>query len=962
MNTWVSRLLFVAATVWFANASPFELWAQEISRTPAPQTRIINEQIDRLSDRSFLAREAAERTLWEMGPSIEPVLVERSKTASLEAKIRITNIRQKFELGLTADMPKEIQNLTRSLVTETDSGKRTAGLITLAKAGFIKPVMYLLKPAEPHVRVSVVMSILNTTSKQTQSVQIDKQVLQLLEIAVATSNRESVDMTSRIFSSPYVRNRSDDAWLKKVIAVLSQCPPENRFALYSVARFNSKAMERITSKELLPLWISLIAGEPSHSRQKQLLSQTLPLNRFASNTTQSFRANQTAPLEIAETISGLDPAGQFTLLNYVLDAPTIFETLHKKLGDDGILKICASTDDSSHANYVIGRSASHPSWAKQRKENEIVSLIRKNQDTDLQQQIINGFIDGLSQRPRNTHQLPQHAIDTIWQQVTQGPPQPWHLPTLLKTYNATAAFGKKHSHESVQRIIDLAKDSDVKILGELTSTPSRHRPFAEQLADQERLIEFLQLIRDHASSTQVTSALTSLLRSPSFTDQFDTPELRQSLINFCLADGADHIRFSLVSGVVGNREFLPKLIGDGHFETIMDSLIVGRDGISKQDSTYARLLGDYLSSKAVVDHLVAGNQVDLMLNLKSKGISPRVFDQIMEQLLRSDDAVSAIFNSGRWNELNDLINSFESEELRTSARQTLMTRKAFAVNLSRNKEVAVALKRLAKDEAWMDRDLYLPLIKNLPADVVENEPSAAIEFWDFAQKLEGYDRDRCISGLITSRWFAEAIVKQDQWQVVSKSIGKLLKDSQVVSALRTKSYSQQLAEDIAAGGLPSLLLLSDLLSDDEARLQFHRQLAESYAVGQWLKTGGQPDLFLQALGSVANETHRSDFAFACFSSRSWNGIADPVAAAEKIVGFVASQPPTTATRMTLGLLSNEKLGPAVATHDLTHCLRSDIAGAVGVSMKDVAWRRDRRYWISLINNLPNSVAIKQPEL
>ncbi|TWU49853.1 tetratricopeptide repeat protein [Rubripirellula reticaptiva] len=967
MNTLVSRLLIVAATgwaatIWFADISTQDLWAQETPATSASQTRIIDEQIDRLADRSFLAREAAEQTLWQMGPSIEPMLIERSKTASLEAKIRIASIRQKFELGLTADMPKEIQNLTRSLVSEMNSAKRTAGLITLAKEGFMKPVMHLLKPAEPHERYSVVMSILNAAAKQPPSEQIDEQILKLIEIAVTTSSRESIDMTSRIFSSPHVRNRSDDAWLEKVIAILSRCPPDNRFALYSVVRFNQQAMERITSKALLPLWISLIAGEPSHSRQKQLLAQTLSLNRFASNTTYGLSVNRPATLDIVETINSLDSAGQFTLLDYILDAPPIFETLHNKLGDEGILKICASTDDPVHANYVIGRSASHPIWARQKNENEILSLIEKNKDTDLQQQLINGFIDGLSQRSRSTRELPQQAIGAIWQQITQGPPQPWHLPTLLKTYNAPLAFGKKHSRESMQRIIDLAKDTDANFLRELTYAPIRNQTFAAQLAEQERLIEFLHTIRDHASSTQVNSTLTSLMRSASFTDQFDTPESRRSLINFCLALDTDPVRYSLTSGMVGNHELLPKLIADGHFETIMDLLIVGRDGISREDSSYAKLLGEYLSSKAVVDHLIAGNRVDLILNLKSKGISSRLFDQIMEQILRSDDAISAIFNSGRWDALNDLIDSFESEDLRTSSRQTLMTRKAFAENLSRNKEVAVALKRLAEDKAWMDRNLYLSLIENLPADVVENEPSAAIEFWDFAQKLEGYDRDRCVSGLITSRWFAESLVKQNKWKAVAKSIRELLKESRIVSALRTKSTSQQLADDIAAGGLPSLLLLSDLLLDDEARLQFHRQLGESHVVGQWLQADGQPEPFLHALGGVTNENHRRDFAFACFSSRSWNDLADPTSTAEKIVDFVASQPPTTATRMTLGLLSNEKLGPAVAAQDLTNCLRSDIADATSILMKDVAWRRERRNWVSLVKNLPPSVALKQPEL
>ncbi|MGB7343327.1 MAG: hypothetical protein WBD20_03890 [Pirellulaceae bacterium] len=931
------------------------------------QTRqAVDEKIQRLANGNFAAREAAERELWELGPSIEPILIEKELTASLEAKLRITAIRQKFAIGLTPDMPPEIQDLTRSLATEKRPDKRTAGLITLAKQGFMQPVIRLLDTSEPRERYAVVTSILESTAKQPASEKLDALLLQLIELAVTTRGDESVRLTSRIFSSSYVGNRKDDAWQKEVVNRLLKCPPENRYALYSVSMLDRPTFEKVTSDEFLPLWINFLCGEPDRSKRKRLLSRFVLLDRFASSIPGqpliNQRKHQRSQLDINETIGVLDPRSQFALLDYALESPPVVAELHDELGDEGLLKICRAAEDPSHANYVIGQLAAQTFWSKQEKENGVLAMIGRENDARLQQQIVIGYIDGLSRMSRNARVKPQQTIDALWQRISQGPPQPWHLTALLKTYNAPRVFGQKHSPESLQRIFDLAKTADAKALREFGRAPIGNRDFAAQLAQQGRLIDVLKLIRDHPSGTQASSNMTSMLRYGPFAEQFDTPKLRQALIAFCLEVRSESLRHAMASDLIANAKLLTTLIDDGHFQTILDSLIVGRDGASKTDSYYARLLGSFLSSKPVVDHLVQGNRVDLILDIQSKGISPRLLGDIVQRILRSDDAVSAILDSGRWEQLDDLIDKLDSESLQASARQTLMTRKAFADNLSRNKEVAAALKRLATDKAWLDRDLYLPLIKNLPVSVMETEPVVAMEFWNFALKLNDSDRDRCINELIGSRWFATALVKQNEWGEIAMSIGKLRSDEQIASLLKRKTTSQEIAEQISTGGLSSLLLLGDLLSDDTARVGFYRQLGDSYDLRKWLQEPGQPDLFLAALGDVANETHRGNFAFACFSSRSWDDVADHETTARKLVRFASQQPPPAATLMTVGLLSHEKLVPHVAKLDLSNCLRSDIVDAVSFAMQDVAWRRDRRHWVSLVKNLPPSSVRRQPEL
>ena len=920
----------------------------------AQPNQALAELIDRLSGKSFRERESAEQALWEIGPSIEEALIKREKVADLETRSRIARIRKKFALGLTPDLPKDLIQSVITLNETTDTRQQTAAAQNLLQKGRVDLVANFIKrkPNNGRQLLGLVGHALRALPPDAPISKVtDDFHIQVLELALVEAT-QNLALIHQIFNSNYFRRHEDDAWLKRILKLLESCPDQHRYTVAGSMQLNPKLSKRLASADFVHQWIETAAREPSSTQRLRLIARFCNLQHFGAPERLAQRKPPIQPLDATKTIKKLSDAAKVAFLEFCLADPNVVEKLHTDLREDGLVKICQTKLDSRY--IVLGQLTAHPKWSD--AKHSIPNLVDRAKEPAEKENLIRGFTQGITRYGDN---LKKEQVDAIWKKIAVGAPEQWQLRPLLNIYAGPNSLQQRLSKDTLERVLVLAENADAEDTTQLISNLSYRKRFLNDLIEQNFQIRLLKTLRGNSKTTRTVNFLGTVLRNGVFTSSFDDKEKRQKLLDFCLEDESKESRYDIANSVVSNLTLLPALINDGHFLTITDSLIVGRNG---KDRYYADLMGRFFASRPVTNHLVQTNSVKVLISLKDRDLPAPVIDQILTKIATSDNTISAIFDDGSWAEVNKLFDSISDVNARNTAKQNLLGRKAFADHIADQKQVVQTLKQLSKDKTWLDRKMYLALIRNLPADVAESESTLDDEFLAFAKTLVGSRRKTCFTTLASSTWFLNCILTNNRWDDFAKTFAKEVNETEFASFLRSRASSKEIIDEIAAGHLNTQLLLGNFLKNDEARATYYQQIGSSYHLANWLKVGEQPELLIKSLKSVRDQSARDMFAFACFWQRGLRDIADAENCAEEIVDFALDQPDQSATLLAIALLSRgDNVGDRIQEMDLSDCFRGDITKAISIACNDLAWRRGSSQWTRLFAGIKASYVKDKPE-
>ena len=267
----------------------------------------------------------------------------------------------------------------------------------------------------------------------------------------------------------------------------------------------------------------------------------------------------------------------------------------------------------------------------------------------------------------------------------------------------------------------------------------------------------------------------------------------------------------------------------------------------------------------------------------------------------SETAVAAIIENGQFDDLLNLIDGVKQEPDRRGLRQQLMTRKAYIKWMSNKKLLTESLADLEFDEDWMRSRGYLTFIASLDLADVKAEPALAAHFWKFAMRLEReFDRRDCVVALIQSPWFFPLIDQQDQLELVTGSIEKILEKRRLPGTVQAWIRSPGSMYFLTPERISFVLDFCELLSEKDQRDAF-RLLGHAPHVQNWFAGEGQPDKLLKIVAAIKDEQRRGLFFDAVLSSSLLYKQQSNQELPAKLIEFASGQPQRLAAQMAISL-------------------------------------------------------------
>ncbi|MGB7346734.1 MAG: hypothetical protein WBD20_21105, partial [Pirellulaceae bacterium] len=449
-----SILLIAVAVCFISNFASDAANAQQVAAT-APDRDAVLAAIDRLSSRRFNTRQQAEEELWAMGPAIEPILVDATKDASLEARERIRMVREKFELGITPAMPAEARNWIVAAINSRSDKQRREATAELAKIGYYAAVLKVLNRLEsPRQRADYVSMIMTQTRTSQASIERDDFHFQILRVGINETNaQDSSRLIGHVLRSNQVRQRTaEKGWITKYIELVSDCPtPAARRSLIDGIYFDSNMTRNAVNVDLLVKWIDMVADEQDRMTRHRYVSKLLSTSALIA----SYGSSSQTPLfKIDELFNQLSPAGKNALLDTTVNVPTALAMLHEKVGDIPLLKSAGETKDAAIRGNLTGRLASMPSWPKDKDaKHDLLSLIESEPAGVAQNQIVTGYVQGLSRQPSTTVKPDEAVIQSVWNRLVTTDDQAWQLIALMETYSVQQHFGELHKKATIEKLL-----------------------------------------------------------------------------------------------------------------------------------------------------------------------------------------------------------------------------------------------------------------------------------------------------------------------------------------------------------------------------------------------------------------------------------------------------------------------------------------------------------------------------
>ncbi|NNE01402.1 MAG: hypothetical protein HKN47_29150, partial [Pirellulaceae bacterium] len=329
-----------------------------------PDRAAVLEVLEKFSSRSFRVRQDAEDALWAMGPSIQGILIESLESGDLEFRQRIKSIQRKFALGITPDMPANIRQWITVAINSSSEKQRREATANLTRERQFAAVLGVLDQVKTARQRSDYFSIIMTASRSLDPTdELDDFQFALLRLAVNEPNpQDSMRLTRHVLRDSNVRKRaSNKAWIERLIDLMPECPTDiARRNLIDSIYFDSTAIGKILETDLLAKWIDAVASEADRDVRHRHVSKLLSVSALI----QSYSSSSaTAPrVDLTKLYQRLGPAGKNALIDSASHVPQSLQVLHRKIGDESMLKVASLSEDASTRGNLIGRIAALDGW------------------------------------------------------------------------------------------------------------------------------------------------------------------------------------------------------------------------------------------------------------------------------------------------------------------------------------------------------------------------------------------------------------------------------------------------------------------------------------------------------------------------------------------------------------------------------------------------------------------------
>ncbi|NND97220.1 MAG: hypothetical protein HKN47_07820, partial [Pirellulaceae bacterium] len=583
-------------------------------------------------------------------------------------------------------------------------------------------------------------------------------------------------------------------------------------------------------------------------------------------------------------------------------------------------KVASLSEDASTRGNLIGRIAALDGWPQSDDPSHgVLRLIQQQPAGPGRQQVVVGFVQGISRRGRTAAAIAPDVTNAIWKLLNTEQEEVWQLAALLESYGAPQTFGTHQNAETIQRMLRLAPRADAKAVQSFVYAPISKRHLAKELGEHRLALRFLQTLRSLPASINVDSRIGSLLGSSSFTNAFRGEKQRRDLLHHIKNGLQGRAKYYAASGMIRNKTLMTHLLADGEYARVKTTLIQGQESTNRAD-----LLGKFLASESTIQYLIKSGRVDEVLEFDAGEMPKGGRDSILMQVVSSDAAVAALLDADLQDDLIDAIDAVENKSRRKDFYRHLTTRKAYAKILARQSALRMTLRELSRDQNWMARRSYIRLITSLDNDDVQNEPDLAIAFWNFATQLgRGYNRRECIGALLTSSWFLPQLSRQDKLQAVIQSLPKHLDAAEIRKIALSIPRATHAAMFLDTDLLQSLLAICQSLTQNDQSAVF-RGLGQSASVQSWFADTGQPDRLIDAFRSIDDETLRSRFAEAILSSGLLAKQRENKELAPKLIAFAKQQPKSSQFYLAVALLSDYTTSTPTAKSDLVDVIVTQI--------------------------------------
>ena len=529
----------------------------DIHAEEPPDRKAVQALIEQLSAAESKTRKDAEEQLWKMGPVIEPQLVEALPSAGFEATQRIRTIRRYFKFGITPDIPPQQREQVILALEGKEDSAEAARILTAA--GRFRPVVAILQRLPRDRTFNQYLSTIRIESRQLPpSEELDQFYVDLLRLALKHPDEsQSRIMVRSIAGDAQIRSRlSSVGGFEKLLELISECKGdvERRRLIDALSLSSAMVTPEFVDRGLLVKWINLLAADPDQRIRERQISKL-----FSASTVLSTSAGH--QLNLGTLYDQLSPAGQHVLIDLMSQMPLLLQRLHERIGDERILQGCGQTADAAAGSNLVGRVASLSSWPKQEDaEHGILDLLEREDDAAARQQMVLGFLQGLSRKTPSTFKaVPRETTDALWQLLSGDDPQPWQLLAPLETYRSEQVFGTYHDAETLKRMFGLASIADKAAAHTFAYAPANNRYLCEQLGRHGLAMEFLETIVALPADFAMETRLGLLLGSSRFTDSFKTAEERKSLLDLVRQRFSGRAKSLIAAGITRNTSLLGKL-------------------------------------------------------------------------------------------------------------------------------------------------------------------------------------------------------------------------------------------------------------------------------------------------------------------------------------------------------------------------------------------------------------------
>ncbi|MEM9367000.1 MAG: hypothetical protein AAGD07_13485 [Planctomycetota bacterium] len=901
------------------------------------QRERVGDLVGRLSDPSFQEREKAQRALWSLGPETSSLLKPYLATSNLETRRRLQEVLLNWNRGVTADLPRETQDIIHGLYQTPKRPDTDPRLLRLIREGRYLPLVRYFQTTGD---VNAFTCAMQPSPSKKPAGREDFQI-EMLGVLVR-EHSEQLRTWPHLLDGILLAPQSTE-FILSCLEVLQDLPARSRTRLLDRIRFNASIKTAFENQDVLKAWIELCAVSESLELRRRSMAKLFFVHPAGSLSDALF--DRVLP----QSFETLSPQAQFTAIEFRLASTSSTRPLESFLEASALLELCDQAPAPDDGHRLLGNLLACSTPTLERSLPSLTEALEDRTEPNEKEQLLVGFVESLTQfrRPRATSRAEKEQA--VWSILTTGDASAWKLPPLLLAYERGRGFADQLDRSSMEFLVDAIPEADFTFQNRLLRAINAPGPFATELQKHDLQLRFLQHLFASERDVSIPRLAAGLLKNRRFTQTFSTAERRRSLLDFCLDPKRVSGLYQMASNLVVNPSLLAELLNDGHYETIRHRLIRGKDGLRKDGQEYGILLGRFFASPATVSFLNGESRAKELVSLLDTPLSQDVHDGLLKSLVERDDAMRLLLQQGYWETLVSRIDSVADSKVRDALWSELYGSKTYVDYLITNQRVIAALKRLDPDESrdqlrFMRRFIFL-----ISPSVIDLEPEAGRVCWQIGVSLDEHDVRPFLSHLFAQSWFLECLASDERLQDEMTRYTRLPEGKWIQSELPIMLSSMSLAQ--CCGRQRSDVIATLLALDQKNRSnELLRRFGTNRHLAMFVTTEEAALGTLETLRSMGKDA-LLEGGYAFVSNDLFSKIDSKPDTVERLAALLSHADEAAANQVSLGLLATPTWGRSFGQLSRDCCLQGDLVPAIQYAFEHCPRQRIHAFWPPMVQNI-----------